>query len=143
MSRDAGDASRGVTPSAAHRGPSSVAAIFGPGIAIGEMFAYLGGAFVLGAFETFVVRSSAGIEGRSFLTLTIGMAVAAIALTACGLFLRKGDARRRRAAGVVFALAVYTSRPPSRLARKVRASDGPRSAPSVPAWRRSPHSATA
>ena len=104
--RDAGDAQPGVTPSAAHRGPSSVAAIFGPGIAIGEMFAYLGGAFVLGAFETFVVRSSSGIEGRSFLTLTIGMAVVAIALTATGLFLRRGDARRHRAAGVAFALAV-------------------------------------
>ncbi len=100
------DAQPSPTPAATHRGPSSVAAIFGPGIAIGEMFAYLGGAFVLGAFETFVVRSSSGIEGRSFLTLTIGMAVAAIALTATGLFLRRGDARRHRAAGVVFALAV-------------------------------------
>ena len=104
--REASDAQPSPTPAATHRGPTSVAAIFGPGIAIGEMFAYLGGAFVLGAFETFVVRSSSGIEGRSFLTLTIGMAVAAIALTATGLFLRRGDARRHRAAGLVFALAV-------------------------------------
>ncbi len=103
--RDAGDGEPGGTPTAAHRGPSSVASIFGPGIAIGEMFAYLGGAFLLGAFETFILRP-AGFEGRQFLTITIGMAVAAIALTIGGLILRKGDARRRRAAGVLFALAV-------------------------------------
>jgi hypothetical protein len=104
--REAGDTQPVESAPPARRGPSSVASVFGPGVTIGEMFAYLGGAFLLGAFETFVVRSSAGIEGRSFLTLTIGMAVAAIALTACGLFLRRGDARRHRAAGVVFALAV-------------------------------------
>ena len=104
--REAGDTQLVESAPPARRGPSSVASVFGPGVTIGEMFAYLGGAFLLGAFETFVVRSSAGIEGRSFLTLTIGMAVAAIALTACGLFLRRGDARRHRAAGVVFALAV-------------------------------------
>ena len=89
-----------------HRGPSSVASIFGPGIAIGEMFAYLGGAFLLGAFETFVVRTSAGIDGRSFLTLTIGMAVAAIALTATACSYQGATRGRHRAAGVVFALAV-------------------------------------
>ncbi len=104
--REEADAKPTDSAPSAGRGPSSVAAIFGPGVTIGEMFAYLGGAFLLGAYETFVVRSSAGIEGQSFLTLTIGMAVAAIALTACGLFLRRGDARRHRAAGVVFALAV-------------------------------------
>lgn len=104
--REAGDTQPVESAPPARRGPSSVASVFGPGVTIGEMFAYLGGAFLLGAFETFVVRSSAGIEGRSFLTLTIGMAVAAVALTACGLFLRRGDARRHRAAGVVFALAV-------------------------------------
>lgn len=89
----------------ARRGPSPVAAIVGPGVTIGEMFAYLGGAFLLGAYETFVLRS-AGFGERSPLTITIGMAVAAIALTVGGLILRNGDARRRRAAGVMFALAV-------------------------------------
>jgi hypothetical protein len=102
---DAGAAQPGGTTLTTHRGPSSVASIFGPGIAIGEMFAYLGGAFLLGAFESFI-PPPAGFEGRQFLTITIGMAAAAIALTVCGLILRSGDARRRRAAGVVFALAV-------------------------------------
>jgi hypothetical protein len=109
---DVGAAQVGSAPggaeSAARRGPSSVASIFGPGVTIGEMFAYVGGAFLLGAYETFVVRAAgfgAG-TGKPLLTITIGMAVAAIALTICGVVLRTGDARRRRAAGVVFALAV-------------------------------------
>jgi hypothetical protein len=89
----------------ARRGPSSVASIFGPGITIGEMFAYLGGTFLLGAYETFIVRA-AGSFDRGSLTITVGMALAAIALTLCGVALRTGDARRRRAAGVMFALAV-------------------------------------
>lgn len=104
--REAADATRHAAAGApASRGPSSVSAIFGPGVTIGEMFAYLGGAFLLGALETFVLRP-AGVEGRPLLNITIGMAIAAIALTVCGLFLRNGVARRRRAAGVVFALAV-------------------------------------
>jgi hypothetical protein len=87
------------------RGPSSMASIFGPGVTIGEMFAYLGGAFLLGAYETVIFRP-AGPEGRPFLAMTIGSAVAAVALAAIGMYLRNGDARRRRAAGVMFALAV-------------------------------------
>jgi uncharacterized membrane protein len=102
---DPGDEQPADAAGPARRGPSSVAAIFGPGVTIGEMFAYLGGAFLLGAYETFVLRS-VNFGERSFLPLTIGMAVAAIALTAFGVIVRNGDARRRRAAGVMFALAV-------------------------------------
>jgi hypothetical protein len=69
------------------------------------MFAYLGGAFLLGAYETFVFRAAGSVD-RGSLTITVGMMVAALALTLCGVVLRTGDARRRRAAGVVFALAV-------------------------------------
>lgn len=87
------------------RGPSSVAAVFGPGVTIGEMFAYLGGGFLLGAFETFVFRL-AGSDNRSELPIAIGSAIAAIALTLFGLNLMNGDPRRRRAAGVLFGLAV-------------------------------------
>ena len=90
---------------AARRGPSSVASIFGPGITIGEMFAYLGGVFLLGAYETFIFRAAGSVD-RGSLTITVGMALAALALTLSGVVLRTGDARRRRAAGVVFALAV-------------------------------------
>jgi hypothetical protein len=94
---------QGATP--ARKGPSTVASIFGPGITIGEMFAYLGGTFLLGAYETFVLRTAGSVDQGS-LTITVGMAVAALALTLCGVVLRTGDARRRRGAGVVFALAV-------------------------------------
>jgi hypothetical protein len=87
------------------RGPSSVAAIFGPGVAIGEMFAYLGGGFLLGAYESFVVRAASG-GGSPDLAVGVGAMVAAMVLAALGIGLMKGDARRRRAAGVIFAIAV-------------------------------------
>ncbi len=89
----------------AKHGPSSLATIFGPGVTIGEMFAYLGGAFLLGAFETFVVRL-AGSSGQPELPIAAGSLLAAIALGVVGLNLANDDARRRRAAGVMFALAV-------------------------------------
>jgi hypothetical protein len=103
--RETGDAPVADRAVPGRRAPSSVASISGPGIAIGEMFAYLGGAFLLGAYETFVFRAAGSVE-RGSLTITVGMTLAALALTLCGVVLRTGDARRRRAAGVVFALAV-------------------------------------
>ena len=97
------EADRAVPPPS--RGPSSVASIFGPGVTIGEMFAYLGGAFLLGAFDSFVTRA-ADPSGRQDVTLAVGASVAAIALALLGIGLRSGDERRRRAAGVMFATAV-------------------------------------
>ena len=104
-SHETGDMRAPDAAAPARRGPSSVASISGPGITIGEMFAYLGGAFLLGAYETFVFRAAGSVD-RGSLTITVGMMVAALALTLCGVVLRTGDARRRRAAGVVLALAV-------------------------------------
>ena len=103
--REAAEATWPAEPAPARRGPSSVAAIFGPGVTIGEMFAYLGGAFLLGAYQTFVVRA-AGFGAGSELPLALGWAAAAIALGVMGVVLRSGDDRRRRAAGVMFALSV-------------------------------------
>ncbi|MGZ8515531.1 MAG: hypothetical protein ACXWXA_10870, partial [Candidatus Limnocylindrales bacterium] len=91
--------------SSPRRGPSSVAAVFGPGVTIGEMFAYLGGAFLLGAFETFITRLASSGD-RSELPIAAGSLVAAVVLGVVGMNLMGGDARRRRAAGVMFALAV-------------------------------------
>lgn len=93
------------TEAALRRGPSPLASIFGPGVTLGEMFAYLGGAFLLGAFEAFVTRI-AGSGDRSEIPIAAGSLVAAITLGAIGRMLMDGDARRRRAAGVMFALAV-------------------------------------
>ncbi len=103
--REAADTQPAGAGAPARRGPSSVAAIFGPGVTIGEMFAYLGGAFLLGAYETFVVRIG-GFGAGSELPIAAGWAVAAVALGIIGLVLRNGDDRRRRAAGVMFALSV-------------------------------------
>jgi hypothetical protein len=89
----------------ARRGPSSLASIFGPGVTIGEMFAYLGGAVQLRAYETFVIRLG-GSGDNSEVPIAVGATLAAIALGVAGMLLTNGDARRRRAAGVMFALAV-------------------------------------
>jgi hypothetical protein len=102
---DAAEVTTDETRPVARRGPSSLAQIFGPGVAIGEVFAYLGGAFLLSAYNGFLVRMS-GFGSGSELTFAVGFALAALVLTGIGVFLRTGDARRGRAAGVVFAVAV-------------------------------------
>ena len=87
------------------RAPSTLAQIFGPGVSIGEMFAYLGGTFLLGAYNAFVIRM-AGETTATELTIAIGTGLAAAVLTAIAVVLsRSGDLRRRRAAGAVFAVA--------------------------------------
>jgi hypothetical protein len=88
----------------AGRGPTSLGSFFGPTVTIGEMFGYLGVAFLLGAWTAFLARI-AGTSDRDAI-LTAGTAVAAIVMAALGRFLMNGDARRRRAAGVAFLAAV-------------------------------------
>ena len=92
-------------PPSSRPAPSSFGSVFGPSLSIGEMFGYVGGAFLLGAYETFVIRVAGFGEGSQLL-LTIAWAAAAAALIVAGLTLMDGDARRRRAAGVLFAIAV-------------------------------------
>jgi hypothetical protein len=100
------EAERQQEPAASpRRAGSSVASVFGPGVTIGEMFAYLGGTFLLGAYETFIVRL-AGDGSRSELPIAIGSTLAAIALALFATTLMRGDARRRRAAGLLLAVAV-------------------------------------
>ncbi len=84
-------------------GRSTIATIFGPSVSIGEMFAYIGVAFLLAATDVFLGRS-AGQAGAD-LVLAVGSAIQAVALFAVGLGLVRGDARRRRAAGVAFLVA--------------------------------------
>lgn len=79
---------------------STIATIFGPSVSIGEMFAYIGVAFLLAATDVFLARS-AGAD----LVLALGSAIQAVALFAVGIGLLRGDARRRRAAGVAFLVA--------------------------------------
>ena len=95
----------GVSVPEARRGPSTIAQIVGPSVTIGEMFAYLGGAFVLGAFDAFLTRSS-GFDAEGGVGLAVGYGLVAIVLIAIGRFLAQGGDREHRAAGVLFAVAV-------------------------------------
>lgn len=82
------------------RGSASATDILGPGPTVAEMFAYLGGGFLLAAWSAFVTRLSG--DSGSLVVVTGGLLIAAIVLGALGLSLRGGDARRRRAAGIAF-----------------------------------------
>ena len=86
-------------------GPSAIAQIVGPGVTIVEMFAYLGGAFVLGALDLFMTRA-AGFDADGGVGLAVGYGIVAVVLIAIGRFMAQRDARERRAAGVLFAVAV-------------------------------------
>lgn len=94
-----GAAAAGPPPPA---GPSSATAWFGPGVAIPEVFGYLGAAFLLAGWSAFVVR----IAGDRPVIVGAGSLFAAVVLVALGAWLRTGDARRSRAAGVAFVVAV-------------------------------------
>lgn len=89
------------------RGPvvhprSAASAMFGPSVTISEVFAYLGVAFLLGAWSSFMSRTS----GTTDPEMAVGaMAlIAAAVLAGIGLRLRRGDERASRAAGVAFVL---------------------------------------
>jgi hypothetical protein len=82
----------------------ATAAIVGPGATVEEVFGYLGVGFLIGAFDVFVARiAGAASEGFGF---AIWMAIGAVALTALGIVLGRGDDRLRRAAGLVFLIAI-------------------------------------
>ena len=95
----AAEAEDGETPSTpeGRDKPSTVAQIVGPSVTIGEMFAYPGGAFILGAFDAFLTRM-AGFDADGGVGLAVGFGVVALVLVAIGRFMAQGDARQRRAA---------------------------------------------
>jgi len=82
--------------------PSAAEAWFGPGVVIPEVFGYLGAGFLLAGWAAFVTR----IAGDRTIVLAAGAFLAAFVLVALGAWLRTGDARRSRAAGVAFIAAV-------------------------------------
>ena len=91
------------------RSAASVASsFFGPTPTIVEVFAYLGAGFFLGAWSAFVVRlagtgATGGTGGEGI--MTAGSWLASAVLFGLGLFLRGGDARRQRGAGVAILVA--------------------------------------
>jgi hypothetical protein len=82
---------------------SAAAAMFGPSVTIGEVFGYLGGGFLLGAWAAFMARLGSGTgagTAMGFLALA-----AAIALIVVGIVLVGRSERLSRAAGVAFLVA--------------------------------------
>lgn len=83
---------------------SAASAMFGSSVTISEVFAYLGGAFLLAAWSSFMSRAS-GSSGDPELAVGAMALIAAGVLAGLGLRLRRGDERASRAAGVAFLLA--------------------------------------
>ncbi len=81
---------------------SAASAMFGPSVTISEVFAYLGGAFLLAAWSSFMARTESG--GEAGVVLGAMALLAAGVLGAMGLALRGGSERMSRAAGVAFLL---------------------------------------
>ena len=77
---------------------SGAGELFGPSVTIPEVFGYLGTGFLLGAWTAWTGRAS--IDGG--IVTGIMALVAAFALVGLGAFLRRGDERASRAAGVAF-----------------------------------------
>ena len=82
---------------------SAASAMFGPGVAISEVFAYLGGAFLLAAWTSLIFRTSSS-AANSEVAVGIMSLIAAAVLAGLGLRLRRGGERASRAAGVAFIL---------------------------------------
>jgi len=87
------------------RGVASAAGtFFGPTPTIMEVFAYLGAGFFIGAWAAFLTRIAGFDESRDAI-IAGGTALLSAVLIGVALFLRRGDARHRRGAGVALLLA--------------------------------------
>jgi hypothetical protein len=82
---------------------SAVSALFGPSVTISEVFAYLGGAFLLAAWSSLMTRSN-GTSGEPGVVLGVMALLAAGVLGVLGLRLMSGGERASRASGVAFLL---------------------------------------
>ena len=99
--REAAASADGSTP------PSVGAAgsFFGADLAVGELFAYLGGAFLLGGWIAFIANLSTSSHPTEI--LTGALALSALVTFGLGLVLARGDPRRRRGAGVAFLATIF------------------------------------
>jgi hypothetical protein len=82
---------------------SAASVLFGPSVTISEVFAYLGGAFLLAAWSSFMTRSN-GPNGEPGVVLGAMALLAAGVLGVIGLRLMGGGERASRASGVAFLL---------------------------------------
>lgn len=88
----------------ARKGPTSAGSFFGPSVTIGEMFGYLGAAFLLGAWIAFLGNVAQPGNANREAILTGGLTLAALVMFGLGVFLAGGDSRRRREAGTAFVM---------------------------------------
>ncbi len=72
----------------------------GPSPTVGEVFAYLGTAFLLGAWVAYLGTLAADTNREAI--MTGGLALAAAVMVGLGVLLARGDQRRRRGAGIAF-----------------------------------------
>lgn len=86
------------------KNPTSAGSFFGPSVTIGEMFGYLGAAFLVGAWIAFLGNVAQPGNANREAILTGGLTLAALVLFGLGVFLAGGDGRRRRGAGIVFVM---------------------------------------
>jgi hypothetical protein len=77
---------------------AGMVSVVGPAVTIGELFGYLGGVFLLGAWIALMSQVGNGSD----LVNGLGAAIAALGVALVGLSLGRADARRSRAGGVCF-----------------------------------------
>jgi hypothetical protein len=78
---------------------------FGPSASIAEMFAYLGSAFVIAAYSTFLARIAGESQDRDAI-FAGGSALLTVVVMLIAAWLAGRDERSRRGAGVLFLVAV-------------------------------------
>ena len=84
---------------------TGVGTAFGPTASIAEMFAYLGAAFVIAAYSTFLARIADQSRDRDVI-FTVGSALLTVVVMLIGAWLAGRDDRSRRGAGSLFLVAV-------------------------------------
>jgi hypothetical protein len=80
---------------------------FGPTPTVAEVFVYLGAAFLLAAWSTFMVRLSDDRDPN--VVVTVGASVVVAVMLGIAAILLRGDARRRRGAGVAVLVATSSA----------------------------------
>jgi hypothetical protein len=92
-------------PSGARSMLTGVGTAFGPAASVAEMFAYLGSAFVIAAYSTFLARISDESSNREAVAAG-GAALLTIAVIVLGAWMARRGERSRRGAGVLFLVGV-------------------------------------
>jgi hypothetical protein len=116
------------------RGPSAIAAFFGPSVSIAEALGYLGGAFLLAAWHNLVPGVGPGsLPAPALQANLLQYGLPALLLAALGLRASRGTDRQRRFAGVAYAVATWEVYEATRSVLEAGAGTGPRDLAAVAA----------